>query len=118
MKLKEIREKNRYKQQDIAKLLNMTKSGYGFYESGRSEPNIKTLIKLADFYHITIDELVGRENSNIIDKGTLDEIDLDIIDKLLKLDKDNKNRLQAYTYALWENQQNEDRIIKKIKGEI
>lgn len=117
MRLKEYRLKNKYKQQDIANILKITKSGYGFYESGRNEPNITTLCKLADLYHITLDELIGREQKNIIDKGLLNDLELDIIDKMRTLDRDNQLRLQSYTYSLYENQLKEQKIIKKIKGE-
>ncbi len=117
MKLKEYRQKNNLTQNDIAKIINKTTTGYGYYETERSEPDIKTLCKLADFYHITLDELVGRQQKNIIDKGLLNDIELDIIEKMQQLDRDNQIRLQTYTYALWQNQQDEQKIIKKIKGE-
>ena len=117
MKLKELRQKYNLTQKDMAKIINKTPTGYGYYETERSEPDIKTLIKLADYFHITLDELVGREQSNIIDKGLLNDVEIDIIDKLLQLDRDNQLRLQAYTYSLWQNQHNEQQIIKKVKGE-
>lgn len=117
MNLKELRKKNGLTQQDVANQLKINRVNYNRYELENGEPDIKTLCKLADFYHVTLDELVGREQKNIIDKGLLNDVELDIIDKMQQLDKNNQLRLQAYTYALWENQQNEQKIIKKIKGE-
>ena len=117
MKLKEYRIKNGYTQKDIAKILNKTVSCYGFYENGRNEPDISTLTKLAELYNITIDELIGREQLNVIDKGTLNKNELDIIDKMKQLTAYNQEKLLGYTYAIWQNQQDEQTIIRKIKGE-
>ncbi len=116
MKLKEFRLKNNYKQQDIAKLLKISKSGYGFYESGRNEPNVKTLCKLADIYHITLDELVGRDHPNIIDKGLLSDTELSIFDIMKNLNNKNIEKLEAYAQALIQTQIDEEQIIKNLKG--
>lgn len=47
-------------QEKLANLLNGKKSLISNYENGHSTPDIYTLIKLADIFQITIDELVGR----------------------------------------------------------
>ncbi len=47
-------------QEKLANLLNGKKSLISNYENGYSTPDIFTLIKLADIFEITLDELVGR----------------------------------------------------------
>jgi len=59
-RLKNLRESRRSYQREIAEALGITTRAYQFYESGRSEPNIKTLIALADYFDVSIDYLVGR----------------------------------------------------------
>ena len=118
MNLKKLRKRIGVNQKEIAEKIGITDKTYANYENRNTEPNIKTLCKLADFYHITLDELVGREQKNIIDKGLLNDIELDIIDKMQQLDRDNQIRLQTYTYALWQNQQDEQKTIKKIKEKL
>lgn len=59
-RIKNLRESRRIYQREIAEALGVTTRAYQFYESGRSEPNIKTLIAIADYYHVSIDYLVGR----------------------------------------------------------
>ena len=44
MKLKEYRIKSNMTQKEVAKALNITQAGYGNYETGRTEPDINTLI--------------------------------------------------------------------------
>ncbi len=47
-------------QEKLATLLNGKKSLISNYENGYSTPDIYTLVKLADIFQITLDELVGR----------------------------------------------------------
>lgn len=61
VRLKELRIKKQVPQQTLADLLGITTRALRFYEDGSREPKIEGLIKLADFFDITLDELVGRE---------------------------------------------------------
>lgn len=61
MRLKELRKQNKLNQTDIAKVLQIEQNTYSKYEIGKAEPNISNLIKLADYYQVSIDYLVGRE---------------------------------------------------------
>ena len=63
MRLKDLREDNDLKQEDIAKLLNVKQNTYSQYENGKREIPISMLWTLADFYNTTIDFLVGRSNN-------------------------------------------------------
>ena len=47
-------------QEQLANLLNGKKSLISNYENGYSTPDIYTLVKLADIFQVTLDELVGR----------------------------------------------------------
>lgn len=47
-------------QEQLAKMLNGKKSLVSNYENGYSTPDIETIIKLADIFDVSIDELVGR----------------------------------------------------------
>lgn len=57
-KLKALREKNNYTQEDLAKTLFVTRQTISGWERGRSEPDIKALQSLAKTYNISIDELL------------------------------------------------------------
>lgn len=59
-RLQDLRDEKKLFQKDIAKVLNITDSAYGFYERGERTPSIDTIIKLADFYDVSIDYIVGR----------------------------------------------------------
>lgn len=59
-RLKDKRKSHKYTQQEIADKLGITQSTYAYYETGRNEPDLETLKKLADIFETSIDYLVGR----------------------------------------------------------
>ena len=59
MRLKELRKARKYKQTDIAEVLSCSQGVYSRYESGEREPPFDIMKKLADFYGVTIDYLMG-----------------------------------------------------------
>lgn len=61
-----LREKNDLTSTAVAKMLHMTQVGYYGYESNKSNPPLETLIKLADFYNVSIDFLLGREQTGTV----------------------------------------------------
>lgn len=62
--LKDLREKKHLRQSDLATILDVTQQAYQRYEYGTAEPNYDALCKLADFYGVTTDYLLGRESPN------------------------------------------------------
>ena len=61
--LRELRTKQRIYQRELAEYLQVSVATYQNYEKGIHEPNIDKLIALADYFKITLDELVGRSDS-------------------------------------------------------
>lgn len=57
--LKKFREINNLTQENVAEVLKTTKQQYWRYETGKRELSINNLIKLAEFYNTTTDELLG-----------------------------------------------------------
>lgn len=62
-RLVELRNDRDIKQKDIAALLNASASTPSHYELGIHAPDINALIKLADYFDVTLDYLVGRSNA-------------------------------------------------------
>jgi transcriptional regulator with XRE-family HTH domain len=68
-RMKWLREKNRYSQRDIAKMVNMTLNGYQKIEYGNRELKIDVLIKLCDIFKVSSDFLLGRnDNTSKLDE--------------------------------------------------
>ena len=60
-RVRDLREDFDKTQKQIAELLNMQLTVYQRYERGERELPLWAAIKLADYYNITLDYLVGRE---------------------------------------------------------
>ena len=60
MKLKELRKSKNITQLDVATAIGVSPQVLSRYERGEREPDYKTLCKLADFFEVSVDELLGR----------------------------------------------------------
>ena len=61
--LRAIREDRDIKQKDIAKYLNVSQNTYSQYENGIISLTAEVLIKLADYYNVSIDYLLDRTDN-------------------------------------------------------
>lgn len=58
-KIREIREDRGYTQQQIADFLHIGQRTYSDYESGKTRIPLESAMKLAEFYNVSLDYLVG-----------------------------------------------------------
>ena len=57
--LKAARKEKNLSQKEVAEAIGVAKSTYSLYESGKREPNVKTIKKIADFLGVSGDSLLG-----------------------------------------------------------
>ena len=62
MKLKELREENNLTQSQLADYLSIKQNTYSQYENEKRQLPIDVLIKLAKFYKVTTDYILGLED--------------------------------------------------------
>ena len=106
-KLKEnlinFRKQRGLTQEEFAPLIDLKTSAYRAYETGRNEPNITTLKKIADFYDISVDQLVCRPRPYDLPSYTTQE-QKNVIKTILQLNEINTMKVQAYCLGLLANQ--------------
>lgn len=102
MNFKLLRKEKGLTQAEVANFLNLTPVAYNRYEKELREPNINTLCKLADFYSVSLDYLVGREFGNQL--GFLTSEQFDNIKLILNLNEKNQCKVFGYALSLLENQ--------------
>ncbi|MCL2188456.1 MAG: helix-turn-helix domain-containing protein [Defluviitaleaceae bacterium] len=61
-RLQLLRQNKKQTQAQVAVVFNMSERAYRRYENGQSTPHHDTLIKLADFFDVSLDYLVGRDS--------------------------------------------------------
>lgn len=64
--LKSLRKAKGLSQQKVAEYLGVSTSAYGQYETGARSMNPDTLLKLSDYFDVSVDTLLGRQTNNVI----------------------------------------------------
>ena len=114
MKLKEIRESKRISQKQLCEILEFKPTTYNGYEKGVAEPNISTLIKLADFYKVTLDELVGHEVPYLINKSLLTDKQTKLIEYVTQLTDSQCDKVEAFIMGISMAEIERQNIIQKF----
>lgn len=104
MNLKLARIQSGKTQLEIANIIGSTQNTYSNYETEKTEPAIKTLITLADYYGVSLDYLCGRQFNNQV--GYIPEDRKELVRLMLKLDEEDVSKLFGYASALIENKKN------------
>ncbi|TMV49541.1 helix-turn-helix transcriptional regulator [Paenibacillus mesophilus] len=60
VQLRQLRKARKMTQKQLADKLNVAKSTISQYENNINEPDLKTVVKLAELFDVTIDYLLGR----------------------------------------------------------
>lgn len=105
-RLKELRKENKLTQDELGSVLGFTRAAISGYEIGRNQPSIEDLNKLAEYFEVTVDYLIGRtDKKNTIvkeimpgveiaqrlsSKKNYDAKDLELAFKIIDLFKENK----------------------------
>lgn len=58
-RLRALREDRDLTQTEVAKAVNVTQRNISFYETGKNEPDIETIISLAKFFNVSTDYILG-----------------------------------------------------------
>ena len=98
-KLKMLRKKNRLTQANLAKKLNISPSTIGMYEQGRREPDSAMLVKIADFFSVSVDYLIDFKKDNKKHVKNVDEIadQIEFIIRNKEYLKNKKNSISTET---------------------
>lgn len=75
-RLARLRKEHNFTQEDIANKINISAQAISKWENDLTSPDIQTLILLSDIFHVSLDELLGKEQANAI-----------VVDKTKSVDK-------------------------------
>lgn len=62
MRLRQLMENTKTKQQALADALEISRASVSLYVLEKREPDINTLIKMADYFGVTVDYLIGHDS--------------------------------------------------------
>ena len=92
LKLRELRDKHRLTQQDVASRLQLSSDAYSLYELGKRQMNYETMCLLADIYDVSIDYLLGRCDFNSV---VISDEENEIVKQYRLLDKRGRDTIKA-----------------------
>lgn len=93
--LKTLRMQSGISQKQLADVIGVSQQSINKYENHNVEPDIDTLIALADFFEISVDYLVGHsEISEPVSQVNLTSSELNLIKDLRKLSPRQKESIQ------------------------
>ena len=85
LRLKELREKAGYSQYAFADVFHVSQSAIASWEAGTREPKFATMMRLADFFNVSVDYLLGRTDDTNPNQQTSNSDDKELDQKFLKL---------------------------------
>lgn len=82
LRLSKLRKDSGLTQNELSKKIGISRATYAQYEIGRREPDIDTIQRLADFFSVSIDYIIGRVDNpgsilTDVERELYDNIDLD-----------------------------------------
>lgn len=90
--LRKLRENSGLTQQQVAETLNIDRSTYAYYETGKTTPDINTIIKLAKIFNVSYTEIFEDEDKSFYSKVS----DISTEDDNILLKYGRKNNQQIY----------------------
>ena len=111
IRLKELRKERGYSQQELADLLNLSRSSIEMYEQGKRDPSTETKEAIADFFNVNMDYLFGRNKNGTASTEKISSDERELIASYASLNSAGKKRIREY--MLFIAGQNE----YKLKGE-
>ncbi len=102
-RLRQLRKSRNISQQKLGAYLNYGYTAIANYESGRNEPSFDTLMKIATFFDVTVDYLIGLSDEPII-MNTLSISEGRLLEIYRKLNEENKQIIMEMAGIVCKNQ--------------
>ncbi len=110
---RKLRTSSNLTQNAIAERLGISRSTIGMYETGAREPDFETLEKIADYFNVDTDFLLGRTTQTTMLPETIGKLakthELDTIYE--QLSDHNQRKVLTYSKNLLSTQQMEDDLV-------
>jgi len=93
--LRKLRDRHDMTQEALGKLLNVTQSTIAYYESGKKQPTLETLIIIANYFEVSTDFLLNRTNV-VSTASEISKSDSELLNKINKLSDENRKEIESY----------------------
>jgi transcriptional regulator with XRE-family HTH domain len=95
-RLRHLRSLRGLTQEGLASQINCTREAIASYETGKTTPPLEVLVQLADYFHISLDYLVGRSDfPNQIYRDAVGEKDANLFQQLYRLSPQDREKISS-----------------------
>lgn len=116
-KLKELRKQIGITQQAVAKKLHISRQALSFYENEKRAMPPAIMLRIADYYNVSLDELFGRIYNERTPQFNLTIDELDLIKKYRTLGEHSKKSVLRFIKGEYEDAQEKlDKLSKKTSA--
>ena len=110
-RLKELRIERKYEQKRISEEFSLSRGTYSLYESNQRRPSYEILVKFADYYNVSVDYLLGRNDNKNVTKfqkfSNYSENEMGIIHMVHEMDSSHQKSafdFVKYVYDLYKKE--------------
>lgn len=96
MNIKKLRQNLNKTQEEVAKEIGIPRTMYARIESGESNIKKETLLKIADYFHTTVDAILEHEVPYLLDKSTLTPEQREIVELVPQMNYEECKLMLAY----------------------
>ena len=111
-RIKSLREAKGLKQEELAQKVSVSPSAIGMYETNKREPNNEIILKLAEFFNVSTDYLLGKSDIRNPDKIDESKLNVAFESGYDGLNETNKTLINNIISTLKIQQDAEDKNIK------
>lgn len=98
-RIRELRKARKLTMKQLGEAVDLAESTISQYETGKRQPDNETLLKISEFFGVTVGYLLGVEHNNVPTWGgstgdILDEVDVAFYGDFKELDEDDKETVR------------------------
>ncbi len=112
-RLVQLRKELKLTQIEFAKKIGFSRTAISAWEIGRNEPSNEDTIKIADFFGVSVDYIIGKSNIRNPEKIDMDNVDVSFLTGVKGLNETNKMIIQNTLEALLTKQEKDENDKKK-----
>ena len=113
-RLRSIRKEYRMTQKELAEALNMDRTTYTYYESGKTSPSTANICNLAKIYNVTVGYLLGVEENHPERMRATAPLS-DATDPISRLPREERALLMNYRLLSEEDKASVSRLVKEYR---
>lgn len=96
IRLKQLRENNGFSQKTFAEAFGVASSTIGMWETGKREPDFDTMQRIADYFKVSVDYLLGRDEHKPTLDEQLDGVEFALYGEIHDLTEEEKRDILSY----------------------